>query len=330
MMFKIYFYLVFVSSFVFGTITLDKNTQILDDFIIEYYYDESALETINDIAQKKFSTRLSNNLTLGYLDGASWFKFQIKNNSTQDSFILHFSEAIWKKVDLYTYEDKEWIQKQSGLDIPLQDREIKDTHPSFELAIAPNETKTFFIRGESISGHLGGFEILSKEYYFDVTRLNIIDLYIIFSFALFSILLINIYSYFLTKEKIYIYYITYNFVFILFGAMQSGFYLLFGFSGWNEGLHFIGSLVILTLLLFSQKFLDLENHLPKINKLFDFSLYLFIVFGVLLLLDVPHITLIFNIFSTIFFLTLLYAVVKVFKMGYISAKYYLLALITPP
>ncbi|MFT7860881.1 MAG: diguanylate cyclase [Sulfurimonas sp.] len=149
----------------------------------------------------------------------------------------------------------------------------------------------------------------------------------IFAFSLLSILILNFYSYLLTKEKVYFYYVLYILTFIIFSAMHSGFYLLLGFHGWNEGLHVVGALVVVTLILFSDIFLQLKDHLYLVHKFFQFSAVVFFILAVLIFNNVPYSSHALNFFSLIFFSALFYAAVVTYLKGYVGAKYYLIALV---
>ncbi|MEN8727671.1 MAG: EAL domain-containing protein, partial [Sulfurovum sp.] len=115
--------------------------------------------------------------------------------------------------------------------------------------------------------------------------------------------------------------------FIVFIGMKSGFYLSLGFSGWSEGLHVVGTIVVLFLVLFSGHFLELEKRMPFIDKLFKISAAVFLLFALFISQNVPYSSLIFNIYSSLFFALLLVVAVKSWYQGLIGARYYLIALI---
>ena len=317
----------FICSFLSADIVLGDDKKLFDDFNIEYFHDQTGLLTIDEISKTTFTKKTSNNFTFGYRDDAVWFKLKIKNDSSKKDYILHFSEAIWQNFDLYEYKNSKWQVRKNGLDVPLKKRDITDVHPAFGISVPAGSSAVFYIRGKSIASQIGEFWIFARDEYYSPSKFTVPDIYMIFAFSTFTIFLLNLYSYYLTREKVYIYYISYVFAFILFSAMHSGFYLLFGFPGWNQGLHFIGALVILSLLLFSKRFLELEKNIPKVNIFFNISAFVFASFALMILLDIRNIAVWFNIYSTVFFFVLFYAAVRVLLLGNVSAKYYLMALI---
>ncbi len=81
------------------------------------------------------------------------------------------------------------------------------------------------------------------------------------------------------------------------------------------------------LLLFTDKFLSLNKRLPSIHKFFMFSAIIFLIFAILIYLDIPYSSGLSNIYASLFFAVLIFAVVKVFLQGYARAKYYLVGLL---
>ncbi|MEA3498827.1 MAG: 7TM diverse intracellular signaling domain-containing protein, partial [Campylobacterota bacterium] len=306
---------------------IDSDNKKYDSFTIKYFYDKSTNLTIDDIKHHNFEKQTTNSFTFGYIDGVTWFKIEVENRSDKEDYILTFNEPIWKKFDLYYKKDALFIKELNGLDIPLSKRSIKDVNPTFNIHIDKNTTQVFYIKSQTIASQIGEFKIVSEKDYYNPSKITTTHLYIIFAFILMIIIILNIYSYILTKDSSYLYYIAYTVASLVFSSMHSGSYLLLGFNGWNEGLHVIGAFVILFLLLFSNKFLDLKNHLPYINKFFIFSGVIFLIFALLIYNNVNYASVLFNIYSALFFIVLFFAVIKVFLQGYTTAKYYLIALL---
>jgi len=108
--------------------------------------------------------------------------------------------------------------------------------------------------------------------------------------------------------------------------MKSGFYLTLEIPGWSEGLHVVGTIVVMFLVLFSGRFLELYKRMPTIDKIFKISAGVFLLFALLISMNVPYSSLVFNIYSSLFFTLLLVVSIKVLFQGLIGAKYYLIAL----
>jgi len=318
--------LLFLSSTAFSLTLIDKEIKY-DNFTLHYLYDESSSLTIQDIQTKNFTTTIPSQFTKGYRAGNSWFKIDINNKSKNENFILYFTEPIWSEFDLYSKIDNKWNVQKNGLNINLVNRSIEDNNPAFRIFIKSGENKTYYIKGNTLSGHIGEFQVFTQKEFFKPSRISITQWYIVYSLVLFSILILNTYNFLVTRERIYAYYIAYIATFIVFSNMKSASYLSLGFSGWKEGLHVIGALLLMFLNLFSGKFLKLQDYMPLINKIFKLYAVIFLIFAILISINIPYSSLAFNIVSISFFILLFIVANKIWKKGFIDAKYYLIALI---
>jgi len=319
--------LLFYTIGVHATVTLTDNQESYDHFNIDYLHDENASLTIDDIENIKFTTVLPNQFSQGYHDGAAWFKIDLTNQSENEAFILYFSEPFWTKLDLYSQNNGLWKVQKNGLDIPLADRSIEKSNPAYTLHLKAGESATYYIRGETFSGHIGEFKVFNQKEFFRPTRLDVTDIYKIYVAILFVIVLFNLYNLVIIRHRVFVYYIAYILSFIVFIAMKSGFYLTFGIPGWSEGLHSVGTIVVMFLVMFSGRFLELYKRMPTIDKIFKVSAVVFLLFGLLISQDIPYSSLAFNIYSSLFFALLLIVSIRVLHEGLIGAKYYLIALV---
>ena len=319
--------LLFLTTTLFGRIVLSDEKSFYNKFSLEYVYDKTEKLTISDVENSSSFKTASSNFTFGYIDGVTWFKIDIENLSKQEDYVLSFNEAIWETFDLYHVEDDTYKIEPNGLSTPLQERSIMDVNPTFNLRIPKNATKTFYIKGQTIASQIGNFEILTKKEYYNPSKITITHIYIIVAFIFMIIAVLNLYSYILTKDNTYLYYIIYIISSILFTSMHSGSYLILGFNGWSEGLHVVGAFVIMFLLLFTDKFLNFKKRLPSIHKFFMFSAIVFLIFAILIYNNIPYSSGLSNIYASIFFMILILSVIKVFIQGYSTAKYYLIGLL---
>ena len=311
----------------FSKVLLQDDKTIYDDFTIEYFYDKTSQATITDIVQKDFTQSSSNSFTFGYISDVIWFKIDVENLSEKDEFVLSFKEVLWSSFDLYYQKNGVWIKKVNGLNVPLLNREVKDVYPAFNFSLQPHEKTTLYIRGQTISGELGKFEIFEHNTYYNPTRMGLLNIYIAFSFILIGILVINIHNFFLTRELTYFYYILYIFMSILFGSMHSGSYLILGLHGWNEGLHVVGVLLVVFLLLFTDRFLNFRNESPLLHSFMMSSVYILFFLSLLIFNDVPYSCMIFNFYSIVIFTLVFFGVIKALLLGSVEARFYLFALI---
>ena len=324
---KIFLILLLSTVATYTNVTLTNKKEKYDHFTLHYFYDDSSTLDINDAEKIDFTKTISSQFSQGYSSGTAWIKLKVTNHSNTEDYVLYFTEPFWSTLDLYTKNNDTWDIQKNGLNISLQERSIQNYNPAYKLHILPNESATYYIKGQTVSGHIGEFKIFTEKEFFRPNRIDITDIYIIYACILLIIVLFSIYNLIIVKHRIFAYYIGYILSFIVFIGMKSGLYLELGFSGWSEGLHVVGTIVVLFLVLFSGRFLELKKRMPTIDKLFKISAAVFLLFALLISQGIPYTCLIFNIYSSLFFTILLVVAVKALYQGIIHAKYYLLALI---
>jgi len=309
----------------FSTTVLTDDSNKYESFSVGYFYDEERQLSIDDVQSQGFHDAPSQ-FSFGYRDGDAWFKIELTNKSQTDEYILYFTEPLWEAFDLYESYDKGWKIHHAGLFTSLDDRQINDVNPAFYLSIPQGDTKTFYVRGKSVSAQIGEFQIFTQKEFFRPTRFNITQLYILYFIVVLIIASFNIYLYVAHREKIYAYYIVYLLVFSIWLSIVGGFYLILGFPGWNNGLHAFGTVWILFLTLFSGTFLELKDRMPRMHYLFNAFAVLFGLLALAITLSVPYTPLIFNLISSVFFTILLILSVRIWRQGYLNMQYYLIAL----
>ena len=313
------------SSYAYLSITTE-DAQLIPDEIL-YFYDKSGQLTIDQIAEQQFEA-IPNPFCLGYRSGPAWFKFNIRNQSKETDFVLYFNEPFWSEFDFHIRIGNHWAVKSAGLYTPLHSREIRSPSPAFNINIPTNEEITVYLRGTSVSSHIGEFKIMSQDTFFQPGRIKLLDAYNIYSGILFFIMLLTGLLFLVVQDKIYLFYSTYVLSFIVWMSTQSGSYLFLELPGWPDALHAIGSLVVLTLAIFSRELLQVAQHSDILNRLFKISITVIFLCFVGITLQVPHINLFFNLFSSAFFMLLLFTSIKAWKEHYFStARLYLIALI---
>lgn len=327
-MFRKIFALLLLSAVAsYAAVTLINQKEKYDHYTLYYFYDAGSTLDIDDVEKIEFTKVIPNQFSQGYYPGTAWIKLDITNHSDTEDYILYFTEPFWSTLDLYSKNNDAWDIQKNGLNVSLQERSIQNYNPAYKLHIPPRESATYYIKGQTLSGHLGEFKIFTEKEFFRPNRIDITDIYIIYACILFIIILFSIYNLIMIKNRIFAYYIAYILSFIVFLGMKSGFYLDLGFSGWGQGLHVAGTIVVMFLVLFSGRFLELEKRMPLIDKVFKISAAVFLLFALLIALDIPYASLAFNIYSSLFFILLLSVSVQSWYHGLIDAKYYLIALI---
>ena len=254
-MFKLFTLFILLYSPLWSTaLSITHDFKKSDNFTLQYYDDENSVLTIDDIEKIDFKETIPSQFTLGYKYSNIWFKIEIVNPSENEDFVLYFTESIWTTLDLYTKEENNWKIQKNGLHIPLNEREITDSSPAFNIHIKSGESAVFYIKGQTIASQIGEFQLYSKKEFYNPNRITLTEWYTIYAFMLFIFILLNLYNFIIIKERIYAYYIVYISIYIVFSSMHSGVYISFGFPNWQEGLHVIGTLIYLLYYYFPKSF----------------------------------------------------------------------------
>ena len=315
----------FLLAQVLFSLTLKEGQNKYTNFTVYELYDKENILTIQDMPSKHFEPTPSQ-FSFGYLKETRWFKVVLTNATKNENFILSFSEPLWKEFDFFSLKNGVWNVTKAGLSIPIKKRQINDKNPAFFLKLSPNQTQTFYIRGQTDSGQLGAFELFTQKEFFNPSRFDLTDVYLFFIVFLFIIAFFNIYLFSAKKEKLYALYIAYIFSMIIWLSVKSGLYLILDIDGWNHGLHVTGTLVVALLALFSCEFLELKKRFLKMYYIFYNFALLFFILAFAIAFDINHASLVFNLTSTIFFTILMFVSIKVWREGHLEMRYYLIAL----
>lgn len=322
-MYRFLLLLLLVSS-AFSNVTLSNKTDVYDDFPISYYYDENNALKIEDIEKKDFTQKIENQFTFGYVSGTFWFKISIKNETARERFFLSFKKLYADEFTIYEPIDKNYKKYYFGFDTFIDKKGMHDSDPIFDLLIAPNEIKTYYIKMNSQLGVLGTFKIYKHGA--DIHDLRRVELftYMFYFGGLAMAMLLNGFLFFTLRDKVYGYYVAYIFTFGIFVTLFSNLTIDLGYYTLYYPLHAPISLVLFFLILFTNALLNVKKYLPKTYLLLTALNILFIILFFLILYDMDPWFEIMSHLTSIAFLVLLYAAFKISLLGILKAKLYLL------
>lgn len=322
----IFLFLILFTS-LFAELTLKSDVKTYDKFSLKYLYDLNNTLDIKSIQKSKFNETISNKYTLGYHSKTIWFKLLLKNESDTEKFTLYYKKLYTDEFKIYEDRGKGYQEYRFGLETFKNKTGLQVSDPIFNFKIKPHESKTLYIKTVSRLGNAGTFQIFSDVKTLHQKREIELFLYMFYFGGLLMALLINGFLFLSLKEKVYGYYAGYIVLFGIFISVFSGFIIDFGFYSLYDQLHALISLAVSFLILFSCALLDIKKHLPKTYKfLLSLNLLFFLLF-ILIWIDVEPWYQVMSTMSTVAFLTLLYAAVKISLLGFKKAKYYLILMI---
>ena len=307
-------------------VNLEKNISSYNDFQIEYLMEEPGESLgIEEISKMSFTKTISNAFTFGYKENNFWFRFSVYNDSKEPKkMVLELTEIFHKKVDLYILSDP-IIHKKNGLRIPVEEREIQESNPAFALYFAPHETKELYVNIASIYAVFGALKLKTSEQFYKDTQLKD-NIYIFYFGAIIAIALYNLFIFFYSREKIYLYYVSYVLAFVIWAANYKGLLLPYTTIETYDILQITIPIFFTMLILFSQTVLETKNYFPYFHKTLN---------GFLVILFVSFIWMLLSMHSGFYFMNLLSSPLLPFLLlmsfwalykGHKIAKIYLIGL----
>ncbi|MFN3405044.1 MAG: 7TM diverse intracellular signaling domain-containing protein [Cytophagaceae bacterium] len=299
---------------------------------LHIYEDKTKKIEIDEVATPGFQSRFSANQNYYAFNenekSAYWIRAIIsKAPYTQKRFVFESYSLHSEVVLLYMPDGKGgYIEKRAGQKFDFFQREYVHKNLAFDLPIKPGTQDTIYIRVES-KNHSGfDFHIKSHNYftYYSTQEYYFLGLY-------YGILLImavyNILVYFSVREKVYLYYVLYVLCGILTTLTDDGLGYQFvwsGFPTWNSiiGVEIAPSLLLLSFVLYSVNFLDLNLKYPKLKKIIYQVTAGYFVFYLLKLTVLPSVFHL-KIFYLIPFLTVFSIAIYCFRHGYRPARYFI-------
>ncbi len=249
-----------------------------------YLEDASAKLSIDQVAQGTFEGEFQaydqEAINFSSTASAYWLKFKV-TKSVPGNFYLNVGSAYIDAVSLHEFdaENTRISTRHTGDDLPFDSREIAVSNYLFALDFEEGTTHTFYLRVKSDQplffplrvGTLPNF--VAYEHDLDFLQ----GLY--FGFML-LIFLYNLFLYFSTKEKIYLYYIAYVFSITWFMASVFGYFFEYFWPNSpdiNQVVVVSSGLTMITATLFTQKFLNTGEASPRMHK----GSYVFMLLGIL-------------------------------------------------
>ena len=188
----------------FDSLSLEKYTQI--------YIDESSNLEFEEIKNKEFKNSLKSNFTA--TNSAIWSYFSISSLNNVEVFFENIKAGL-DFIDVYIVKNGELISKiELGDYRNINLRDIKTKNSAFSLNMETNSKYEFFIKHKSYSSISTLWEIYSKNSYEELLSFRSL-IWGFFIGTIFILAFHNLFIYFSTKEKAFLFYV----VFIISSAL---------------------------------------------------------------------------------------------------------------
>ncbi len=285
------FFIVFYS--LLSTLTFANSTLVLEndqtrymDFTLSYFEDTSTKAlTFSEVTQETFK-ETNNAFSFGYNKNNFWFHIEVLNDSQKPKKIfLELTEIIHKNVDLYIVSDyDDDLVEQNGLAIPVKERTVKVSNPSFSLEFAANEKKDIYVKLSSLYGVFGSLVLKTPQAFYSDNQFKD-NLYMFYFGAILMIALYNLFIFLYLREKVYLYYVSYVFIFALWIANYKGVLLPYTSMAIYDIFQIAIPMFFTMLALFSQSVLETKKYFPSFHKILNLFMVILIISVVWMLVD---------------------------------------------
>lgn len=294
------------------------------------YEDPFDTLTINDVKNKKFFPSQSKIPNLGISKSAFWIKFSVKNNSDDENLLLELSLPFLDQIEFYHPNLKNGDNlKILGEIFPFSQRTYEDPNYLFDLIIPSGKSMTFFMKIKSNEGIQLPIKIGTKE-----SILHQIKNRDILSGMYFGIMIVmilyNLFIFFSTKDKSYIYYVIYIILILLTQTSLQGYPFQYLWPNTpiiaKYSLFIFPSLVGIASMMFMNVFLKIKEQskiLYKISFILSLPYLISILFAFFKFYKISFT--IMEINAMIVSIFMLYTGIKMIKKGYQPAKYFVAA-----
>lgn len=246
--------------------SIDDKTEFYD--LLSYsqiYIDHTKTMVVEDMITKDKEFKANDKKLLGYgysPDFNVWVKFTLTNSTSKSlNKILEYDNSLTTYIDFFDISSNTY--KEDGL---FQiDKNRKTINPTFKIQLAPNETKTYYIKASSyITTLIVKLNLWDSDSFYEKEIKHQLILALFFG-AMFVLAIYNLFIYFFTKDVSYLYYVMYIFGIIAHHLIYVGIgqvYLLN--QQWNIYIIEFASLLIAfpiyALALFTKSFLHIKNY----------------------------------------------------------------------
>jgi signal transduction histidine kinase/FixJ family two-component response regulator len=246
-------------------------------FHFDVFEDTSGTLTLKDILTDKIGSKFKKSerevWNFSFSNSSFWARISLSNYSKYKRWFLVQEYFLQDEIRLYTFEKGEWKESRSGDLLPFSERKIKERPLIFE--IYPKEHSLYYIKIKGTFNQLHLSLSTPDSFFSQETKVNLG--WGIYFGLVFAMIFYNLFIYFSTGNKSYIFYVLYVIFYGIFYCFYKGFgqiYLTPGYSWFgNQGLAFFSGLFTLFSYIFSISFLKLKESLPLLRNILIFFIF---------------------------------------------------------
>ncbi len=305
-----------------GRMDIGKHLEILED-------PEGAMSLEDVMASERFAHVNQQVINLGVSNSTFWIRFTVANQ-TDHKLLLELSDPTTDCVALYTlHPGKEPTVVEAGEFLAFDKRKYKHQYYIFDLNVAPQEACTYLLKVKSREQIMLPLSIGTRQNIFEFLMTKDLTLGLFFGVIL-IMFSYNLFIYFTVRDNTYIFYVVYILLFAFSQACLHGysFRFLWPDSPWmaQHGTFIFPSLASIAGIWFAKIFLHTKKYVPRLEPILYILAGVFLLSVLLALFGQYQMS--FVIMQNNTLLTCIYLIilaVVVFRKGYRSAQYFLVA-----
>ncbi|MCJ8272564.1 MAG: hypothetical protein MJK04_24585, partial [Psychrosphaera sp.] len=309
---------------------------------LELLEDKQASLTIDDVRSsptvRRFRTNYKTNPGFGFTPSAYWAKFSLNNQSGQTKrWLFEIAFPLHDQVEVYVFNTNGALSDlqnplehwQTGDSLPFSSRPYDNHNFVFPVVIRAKQSVTVFVRLKSNNSMVLPFSLWSVDSFNRNNVRTVLGLGLYYGIML-VMMLYNAFVYVSVRDKSYLFYIIYLLFFSLsvFTINGLGLQFLWPNAPWlsNQGFVIFMFQTAFWGVLFSQHFLRLKTHAPRLNRLFNLMAGLCILAMLVAIVAYPKYSLYLSVVTAAAFVSLIMtAAIYQFKQKYRPARFFLLA-----
>ena len=265
---------------------------------------------------------------------AYWYKFDINNpTDTLLSRLIIFEPSWLDHVNITVVSPQGDMQSyEAGNTLPYHHRYLKHYLINLKHTFQVGQS-TVYIQVKTRDPFIVAISVMEESTFLAEDSLNSLWIGLIYG-GLIALLIYNLFLYFGIKERYYLYYVLYLLTFITMNASYNGYTFMVLTSNYPEVQNWLHSILaylfVLSLLLFTNSFLNLKTRHPKLYLTTNYLIYsLIILFFLSAFLGGYHYHVFFAIISVIFYSGYIFAVgVYSLSRGNKSARFFILGIVS--
>ncbi len=296
-----------------------------------YLVDTSNQLTIVDVKKRTFTPYTKEIINFGFLQPTYWFKFHVTFDKAVDGskWWLDINYPLLNYVDLYAFDasKKLLFHKKSG---DLVSQSLKDVQENRILFTLPNQCQkkyTIYMRVQTSGSLFVPLNIISTKALIQEIHLSQI-LSGIYYGTLLILILYSTMTFFYSREKIYLLYISFVFSYAMWQLSfdGQGAYYLWSDNFWmvEKGTAFFIYSSTVALIIFSQSLIQSQHHIKKYDAVILQPLKYIALLGLLSSIVFPYkYTIIAGALLGVFTPVVLFmAGILVLKQGYYGMRFF--------